>query len=136
MRTRNRLMAIAASAVALGGMLAPVAQADIGQCPSGAGCAWTTADYGGSFQDAQNGVRYTGIFFVNQISSVKSNGNTNCSRFWDGDNYTGDYIYFSRPARGGIYQDPNLTNGGGYGSTNTANWNDRIGSMNWQTCPL
>ncbi|RMI06910.1 hypothetical protein EBM89_14590 [Cellulomonas triticagri] len=95
---------------------------------------WQDLSYTGGIAQYANGVKL-GLVWNNITTSVKSNGNTNCARFWDNTDYTGAYIYFSRPARGGVYQDPDLRNGGGYGTYNQQDWNDRIGSQNWQQCP-
>lgn len=74
------------------------------------------------------------VFNNNKASSVASYGNSSCAVFWDGAAFTGSYITFSRPGLGGIYRDPNLSNGGGKTGYVSQNWDNRISSQNWQKC--
>lgn len=133
MKKRHAVVGAALVAAFLAGPAVSPAHASVGQCPSGHGCMWHAVDYGGSFISDADWVKL-GLLYNNQASAVKSNGNQNCARFWDNTDFTGAYIYFSRPALGGTYQDPDLRNGGGRGTYAGQNWNDRIGSQNWQKC--
>ena len=128
------MAAILATALAAGTIAPSAAQASIGQCGSGMACLWQDLNYTGGFVQDSRWLKM-GLVWNNLATSVASYGNTNCARFWDDTGFTGAYIDFSRPARGGTYRDPDLRNGGGYGPHRTENWNDRIGSQNWQKCP-
>ncbi len=131
---RVRALALAAVLV-LAVLVATPAQAALSQCNSGYLCLWHNDNYEGSF-DQSEGFIILRLLYNNQANYVASYGNTNCAQFYDQQDLTGVNIYFSRPARGGIYRDPHLANGGGYGPNNGENWADRIGSANWRTCPF
>lgn len=123
--------ALGASLLSIGA--AAPAQAAVTDCLSGQICIWHDLSYTGLYARAYDNL-YLSASSYNKATSVASNGNTNCGRFWDNPDNTGPYIYFSRPALGGIYRDPDLQNGGGYGPYNSQNWNDRITEGTWQTC--
>lgn len=133
-KTRSWLVAAIASAACVVGFAAP-AQASVGQCSSGQECIWTGTSYSGSFHGSTGNMDFTWPSTWNDVAdSAASYGNTYCARFWEDVGYTGHYIYFSRPALGGTYRDPALSNGGGYGPYNSENWANRISSGNWQSC--
>ncbi|NCT91880.1 hypothetical protein GXB85_13090 [Cellulomonas sp. APG4] len=117
------------------GTVSGAANAALSQCSSGNLCLWLSNDYSGGF-DQSTGYIILGAVYNNQTDSVASYGNVNCAQFFDRQDLTGENIYFSRPGRGGTYRDPNLGNGGGYGSTAHLPWNHKIGSANWRTCPF
>lgn len=133
MRKLYRMTSVLVVALVAGIAVPPTAQASLGQCLSERACVWKDVNYAGAFK--QNTQRLSlGSDWNNTATSVASYGKTNCARFWDDAGLTGAYIYFSRPARGGTYRDPDLRNGGGYGPHRGENWNDRISSQNWQKC--
>lgn len=112
-------------------------------CPTGSICLWGENTYEGCYR-----------YFSGDDGDYRDNYWTNCSSYsvHNGANsltnrgascnvvvfdpagiavntYTGPGIRFNNPSIGGTYQDPNLSNGGGYswnGGSTTANWQDKI----------
>lgn len=135
-RRAGRIAGTVVAGLVLTGILVPTAQASLGQCGSGEACIWTDLSYTGSVIHRSDYMKRLGLLFNDLGTSVASNGNRSCARFWEHADFTGAYVSFSRPARGGIYRDPDLRNGGGYGPYNRQDWNDRITSQSWTTCPI
>jgi hypothetical protein len=126
-------------------MAAP-AEASISQCTNGQACVWKDSSYFGHFRGMTGTADdYNTIFWDDSVpwdqfitrtsvSSVRNQGNSCWVRFYDNINQGGAYIYFKRVADGGGYQDPYLTNGGGFGPYASSNWNDTIASHGWFNC--
>lgn len=119
---------------------AGIASASISQCSSGNACLWGENSYSGCFYQSSvdrtslgnwQASCSTGVSANNGANSVANRGNSCNVGFYDGTSYTGAYIRFDRPVSGGTYQDPDLSNGGGSGGSTTANWDNRISSLNF-----
>ncbi|WP_338022247.1 peptidase inhibitor family I36 protein [Arcanobacterium pluranimalium] len=114
-----------------------MANAGNANCQLGASCLWTYNDYNGGFaynEDHSSPV-YSGI--DNRANSVVANG-ASCSitLFYDSRFVNeGPYFYlFSRTLMGYNYQDPNLSNGAGYGDYAGQNWSNRISRITYGGC--
>jgi hypothetical protein len=104
-------------------------------CGAGYACTWANNNYdpGIIWTHYLNNSAKIGLA-NDTANSVAAHGTVNCVRFYWDVNNTGDSITFRRPAIGGIYRDPALSNGGGaYGNT-TLNWENRISSILWVAC--
>ncbi|MEH1100493.1 peptidase inhibitor family I36 protein [Micromonospora sp. CPCC 205561] len=132
------LLAIAATALVVG---QTSAQASESQCTAGQVCVWGENDYTGCFRGmTANGFDYSTITWStcsakidNGANSVKNEGRSCAVRLYTDANHSGSSILFNREADGANFRDPYLANGGGLGSANGLNWQDRISSHKF--CP-
>jgi hypothetical protein len=135
-RTIKRMaagIAVAASLLLLG---TTEANAALSQCSAGYACIWGENSYTGCFyQRSTSGpvgdwATCAGVSSINGANSLKANGNTCNTDYYDLTNQTGPYIRFLRAGLGSNFQDPTLSNGGGSSTGYEGqNWQDRIGSL-------
>lgn len=137
-----RMSAVGVFALAGVGLGAGPSSAANSQCPTGAACIWGGNDYTGCFFDRQISGKVTywescsgsRISATNGANSAKNEGTSCDARFYDWSDQTGKYIQFNRMSSGASYQDPYLANGGGLGSYNGENWQNRISSIRFVNC--
>lgn len=126
-------------------LFSPAAQADDpNSCAAGRVCVWGENSYTGCRKNmAVDTISYANHMWDNCYASINNGINSLTNRdsickvaFYDGGAMTGAGLLFNSPYYGAPYQDPNLSNGGGFGiggGSNTANWQDRFSSHNH--CP-
>ncbi|WP_255432498.1 peptidase inhibitor family I36 protein [Cellulomonas sp. SLBN-39] len=115
-------------------LVAPAAQA---VCDAGHMCIYVNNDYSGTMRGFSNSKLSWGGFGLDDKASSASANGTSCSKsyYYDNRDWTGDYFYLnSYTITGANYQDPNLSNGAGYGTWATNNANDKISSANFASC--
>jgi hypothetical protein len=129
------------AALAMGlGMLIGIAAvpAAAAECQLGTNCHW----YNNNFDGASVNMRahqgsFSGAVLDNRTQSLKANGTT-CMRsyFYKTGNWSNAYIwlYSDDMTTSGQNEDPNLSNGGGYGPYNGENWSDVISSYKFSHC--
>lgn len=134
-RTKKRITALALCAATLTlGIAAGPAAASVTECPSGSVCGWAYTSYSDLRWDDEFDKPWLAFTEDNVADSVASHGNLDCVWFYTTTNYTGDSIRFNRPGLGGIYRDPNLSNGGGATGDTTLNWANKISSFDLYRC--
>jgi len=139
---RHAVAAVFGAGVVLSGSAAYAGDPSV--CVSGNVCLWSEDNYQANDGSSKryeywgDDHQYTDDYFngliVNDNTSSLTNRGTSCSvvvfqhTYWGG-----SAIRFNNPVLGGIYQDPNLTNGGGYtavnaGLTSSSDWDNRLSS--------
>jgi hypothetical protein len=127
-------------AAAATGLAAAPAQAGTPDCQLGAMCFWDLNSYDGvvATMTANSGTFYPGAYMQNRTQSVHANG-ADCARstYYQGNSQDGYRIWFYSDQwepSGGITEDPNLSNGGGYGADNGRNFSNNISSYQFSDC--
>lgn len=113
-------------------------------CPAGYVCGWENRTYTGNhLTDADHIYDYRTVTWDGALSGPQANDKlssvTNRFRrckvryYWNTGTTVGNpSMLFSRPALGGQYQDPNLSNGGP--GTEGTNWEDKISQHIEEQC--
>lgn len=142
---KSRLAGPLVVLAAIGSLAAPTAaQAGTNQCANGQACVWKNKDYLDLFRgmtstanDYRTITWNDGSYDLNdEVSAVRSQGNSCRLKFFADRNQGGHWIYFNAVKEGFNYQDPYLANGGGTGTYSTEGWNDRISSHQFVDCTL
>lgn len=136
MRARTVLIAAGIVLITAAGIQPATANPDT--CVTGNVCLWGENSYTGCRLDRTGNVADYGSISWDNCAASPNNGpnsvtnrGSTCTVRYDGTFYSGAYIYFSNPFLSGGYQDPLLSNGGGYGPYNAQNWQDRVSSHRW-----
>ncbi|NMW64407.1 peptidase inhibitor family I36 protein [Mobiluncus mulieris] len=104
-------------------------------CPVGYACIWQNKHYNGRYWFQSNHEQVTPDGMNNKASSAAANGSKcRITRFYDSPSPSGAFFMLDSQQHGRNYQDPNLSNGAGYGKNWTQNWENRISYILFDKC--
>ncbi|MCU9995435.1 peptidase inhibitor family I36 protein [Mobiluncus mulieris] len=104
-------------------------------CPVGYACIWQNKHYNGRYWFQSNHEQVTPDGMNNKASSAAANGSKcRITRFYDSPSPSGAFFILDSQQHGRNYQDPNLSNGAGYGKNWIENWENRISYILFDKC--